>query len=240
MDEYSVSIVILATDETESLKKTVDYIAECCEYKPDKVIIVLSRRATQDCVSMCGRLKEEYNGYLEVFFQQKDGIGSAVRHGIDLVKTTHMIFFPADLAIELKSIDRMISLSKQEPEIIVKTSRWIEKGSFVGYNKTRLVLNFFAQLFLRLLFFSKLTDLTNPVQIIPVEYQKNINWQEDGFPILIEQTIVPVRLGYDIKEVPAKCLPRNEGESKNSLLKTSAYLITALRVRFTPKNKLYK
>lgn len=238
--DYTVSVVVLATDETESLKKTVDYIAQVCVHRPDRIIVVLSRKATADCVQTCKALQGRYGDFLTVAVQQKDGLGAAVRFGIDCVQTSHMIFFPADMAIEVESIDKMISLSQANPKAVIKTSRWLQKGSFEGYGKLRFVLNRAAQSFLRVLLFSRLTDLTNPVQVIPIDYQKKIRWREDDFRILIEQTIVPVRLGYEIKEVPARCFARNEGSSKNSAIQTALYLTTALRVRFTPKNKLYK
>lgn len=240
MKNFSVSVVILATDEDESLKKTVDYMKTQGNDKPEKIIIVLSRSAAQDCIQAAEALQLKYGDSVEITVQEKDGLGQAVCHGIRQVRTTHMIFFPADLAIELESIDRMISAARNEPETIFKTSRWLKRGSFIGYDKTRLFLNFFAQIFLRCLFLTRLTDLTNPVQIMPTEYERKIDWKESGFGILIEHSITPVRLGYSIKEVPAKCLPRTEGESKNSAMKTAMYLFTALRVRFTPKNKLVK
>ena len=93
---------------------------------------------------------------------------------------------------------------------------------------------------LKILFFSKLTDLTNPVQVIPTNYEKNVIWKEKGFCTLIEHTIMPVRLGHVCLEVPAKCYPRTEGSSKNSAMRTALYMKTVLRVRFTPKSRLMK
>ncbi|MBR4965649.1 MAG: glycosyltransferase [Lachnospiraceae bacterium] len=240
MNEFSLSVVIPATDESCSLTETVEYIEEKCAVRPEKVIIVLSRNASEACCKAAEELKNRYGDYVDITVQKEDGLGCAVQHGIDELQTSHMTFFPADLALELESLDRMILSAKASPDIIFKTSRWKEKDSFVEYDRVRLVLNRIAQIFLRVLFLSDLTDLTNPVQIIPSEYQKSIKWREKGFCILIEQTIVPIRLGYKIKEVPAKCYPRTEGKSKNSWMQTALYLKTAFRVRFTPKSKLYK
>ena len=234
MQDYSVSIVILASDESESLIKTVEYISEHCSRRPDKVVIVRSRRATEECVKTCDELKKTYGDYLAVIVQEKDGLGAAVRAGIDRVETTHMTIFSADISIELESLDRMISLSEKNPQVIVKTSRWLQKGSFVGYGRIRFVMNRIAQMFLRVLFFSNLTDLTNPVQLIPMEYERKINWKEDDFRILIELTIVPVRLGYEIKEVPAKCFSRKEGSSKNSFKSPTVVELVVVSVYLTP------
>ena len=240
MSGFSLSVVILATDENRVLTETVEYIEERCIEKPEKVIIVLSRNATDGCVKAAEALRDRYGDAVEITVQPEDGLGCAAQHGINQVRTTHMTFFPADLAIELEGLDRMMAAAKKNPEVIVKASRWLEKGSFVEYDKTRLVFNRLAQFFLRVLFMTRLTDLTSPVQIIPSEYVQQIRWKEKGFGSLIEQSIVPVRLGYKATEVPVKCFPRTEGESKNSAAKTAMYLFTAIRVRFTPKHKLIK
>lgn len=240
MKEFSVSVVILTTDESTALIKTVDYINKVCTENVDKTIIILSRYASPECVGATEHLKNKYGDAVETKVQEEDGLGCAAMFGVEQVKTTHMTFFPADLAIELESLDRMIALAKTNTEKVVKSSRWLEKGSFVGYDKKRLVLNRIAQSFLRILFFTDLTDLTNPVQVIPTVYEQTANWKEKGFCTLIEHTIVPVRLGYECIEIPAKCLPRTEGKSKNSWLQTALYLKTALRVRFTPKSRLEK
>ena len=240
MKNFSVTVIIMATDESNSLIKTVEYIMDKCTEKIDKTIIILSQKASPECIEATVYLKNRYTGKVESKVQIEPGLGNAAAYAIKDVKTTHMTFFPADLAIELECLDRMISIAKNNPSYVVKSSRWIQKGAFIGYNKSRLRLNRLAQRFLQILFATKLTELTSPVQLIPTEYEQKVNWQEKGFSTLIEHTIVPIRLGYECVEVPAKCLPRTEGKSKNSVFKTALYLKTALRIRFVSKNKLYK
>ncbi len=41
-------------------------------------------------------------------------------------------------------------------------------------------------------------------------------------------------------DVPARCLQRTEGKSKNSAIQTFLYLKTALRIRFRKKENLTK
>lgn len=239
MKDFSVTAVILATDESSSLIETVNYMFNECTETVDKALLVLSRNASPMCVDACNCLSEKYGNRVEITVQTEDGLGNAALHSLKYVKTSHMTFFPADMAIELKSLDKMIEIAKDNPDVIVKTSRWLEKGSFIEYSKVRMVLNRVAQTFLRILFLTDLTDLTNPVQLIPSDYEKKIKWKEKGFCTLIEHTIVPVRFRYKFVEVPVKCFPRTEGKSKNSWLQTMLYLKTAIRIRFTPKSKLY-
>ena len=109
---------------------------------------------------------------------------------------------------------------------------------FGPYIAALLAINVCGQAFLRILFRSDLTDLTSPMQIAPAALYRKINWKESGFPFFLEMVLIPLRLGVEIHELPAKSLPRSEGKSKNSFLHTFAYLFTAVRIRFTPKDKL--
>ena len=121
--------------------------------------------------------------------------------------------------------------------MIATTSRWLTRD-FEGYGKTRLVLNYLAQVFLRVLYGSKQTDLTNPVQIVPTKLYQSIRWEETRFAILLEMVLKPVRLGYKFREIPVECRNRNEGKSSNSFLQTAEYLKTALRIRFMKKSDI--
>lgn len=241
MSFEKATIVISATDENESLIKTVDYIMSSCNSSDiQTLLIVVPGNAHKKCLDTIEALKLRYPGKVKKFVQRNPFIGGALRDSIEEVSSSHVLFTSADIPVNLESVPVMIKKSKKHPKTIVKISRWMEKDSFVSYGFWRKIFNFLAQKFLRLVFNSDLTDFTTPILIAPTEIYKNIIFREWNFPCLIEAVLIPVRLGFEIKEVPAKCFSRNEGKSKNSAIQTALYLKTALRIRFTPKKKLYK
>lgn len=241
MNFESVSIYIGATDENEGLKKTVDYIMENCNHADiDRVVMVYPERAAEQCISAIEMLSKKYPGKVFGMVQTRPYIGGGIRDGFDSAVSSHIMLLPGDLGVSLDSIPRMIDGAKAEPETIIKTSRWMEKDCFHEYDPTRKFFNRLAQIFLRVLFLSDLTDFTLPVQTMPTRLYKSIDFRELNFPFLIELVVAPLRLGAKIREIPVHCAGRSEGKSKNSFKQTALYLRTALRVRFSPKKKLIK
>lgn len=235
----SVTIAVGATNETDALVKTVDTIFETCNEKDVGLVIIgYSQKATKGCLDAIGSLEKKYGEKVIGLEQIRPFVGGAIRDCFDRAKTSHIMLLPGDLAISLDSVSKMIELSKENPEAVIKTSRWLEKSSFVGYPKGRLALNKLAQLFLQVLFFTKCTDMTQSVQTMPTALYRSVDWKELNFPFLEEFALVPVRLKAEIIEIPVKCFQRTEGKSNSSALQTALYLKTALRIRFSSIKKL--
>lgn len=237
----SVTIVVSATDESASLIKAVETtISGCNTTDIDSFLIVIPENAGTECLGAIEFLKEKYPKKIRKLVQQRPYIGGAMRDSIDSTFSSHIMFFSADIPVGLDCIPAMIEKAKQNPDTIIKISRWLEKNSFYGYSPSRKLFNRIAQKFIGILFSSELTEFTTPVLTAPTEIYKNILFRELNFPCLLESVIIPVRADCKFKEIPAKSFPRTEGKSKNSVLQTALYLRTALRVRFTPIKKLYK
>jgi len=241
MQFVSLTPIVGATDETKSLEITVDTILSTCGEDIDSIILVRPGNASDECKLKISELMNKYGSKVREIVQTEPGIGGAVRDSVKESASSHIMPFPGDLAIDVDCVKAMIDKAKIYPDSYVKSSRWLIKGSFTGYPFFRREFNRAAQVFLRILFHSKVTDLTNPVGTMPVAMFNSIEWKEQHFLFLPEMVLVPVRLGIDIIEVPTKCTARRlEGKSKNSFIKTAMYLKVAFRVRFTHKNKLLK
>ena len=237
----SVTIIIGTTDETDSLIKTVDYIMENCDHNDiGKVLMVKSKTASDNCNKTIAFLEEKYGEKVSGLEQTRPYVGGAIRDGFDAADTSHIMLLPGDLGVSLECIPEMINRVKLKPDVISKTSRWLEKDSFHEYNGVRKIINGLAQVFLRVLYSSDLTDFTSPVQTAPIEAYSQSDWQELNFPFLLEMVLVPLRRGYKFEEFAVGCYGRQQGKSKNSVGQTALYLKTALRIRFTPKKKLTK
>ena len=237
----SVTIIVGTTNERESLICTVETIMHDCNSKDiDKILLVKSKDASEDCNYAIRLMEEKYPGKVFGLEQTRPFVGGAIRDGFDAASSSHIMLLPSDLGVDLKCVPMMIEKVKEKPSVISKTSRWLEKDSFHDYNRTRKIFNKMAQLFLRVLFLSDLTDFTSPVQTAPAEAYEKSDWKELNFPFLLEMVLVPLRLGYKFEEIPVKCYERKEGFSRNSVKQTALYLRTAVRIRFSPKHKLIK
>lgn len=237
----SVTIIIGTTNEKDSLICTVDTIMETCRWEDiHKILLVKSKDASADCNFAISFLENKYQGKVFGLEQTRPFVGGAIRDGFDAVTSSHTMLLPSDLGVSLECVSQMIEQCKKNPEVISKTSRWLKKNSFHNYDKIRYLINFAAQIFLRVLYGADLTDFTSPVQTAPTKAYNESDWQELNFPFLLEMVLVPLRLGYSFEEIPVECFNRKEGFSRNSAKQTALYLKTALRIRFTSKSKLIK
>lgn len=241
MSAFSVTFVVGATSEAEALRTTVDTILSVCAPQDiARVLVVRSRNAAPETVAVSEEMERRYPDKVKGMVQTRPHIGGAIRDGFDTAVSSHILLLPGDLAIDLAAVPVLIEMEKNRPDGIVKTSRWLNGGAFHGYAPLRKCLNACAQMFLRVAYRTNLTDLTNPVQIMPTALYRAIDWKELDFPFLAEMVLCPLRLGASFSEVPAACFARTEGRSNNSVMQTALYLKTALRIRFTPPNRLLK
>jgi dolichol-phosphate mannosyltransferase len=121
---------------------------------------------------------------------------------------------------------------------IVAASRWLPGGGFSGYGRTRQTLNRLFQLGCRLLYGTRLTDLTYAYRLYRREALLDIRWDELGHPFLLECLLKPLRLGARVIEIPCAWRPRSEGTSANSLWQMFAYVRTAVRIRLMGRRRL--
>lgn len=239
MEFTSLSVVITASDEVNDLKETVDTLLAVGD-DIGEIVIVLPDWADPNCAAMTDALAESHPDKVKKLIQTQSGIGGAILDGFDSAAGSHILYSVADLAISLDSVAPMIAIEKQYPEGIAKSSRFMKGGRFVDYSKVRLAINSVAQVCLKILYQTNIRDHTNPMQIMPAEFYRSVEWHERTYPLLEELVLVPLRLRVPFREVPCTCYGRREGVSKNSFLQTALYLKTALRVRFVPKSRLLK
>lgn len=242
MNEFvNVSVMMGAVTETDSLRETVRQVLELCDHRDLREIIIgYSQHVTPESFAVAKELGEmECDVPIVVFEQKRRGISGLVDM-IDVARGSHCILVASDLAQDLSILPKMIEAAKQDGERIASASRWMKGCSFYDYGRMKKALNFAAQIFLRVLFRSKITDFTNPVQIVPTELYQAIAFENEGFPILIEMVLKPLRLGCRFTEVPTNCYERKQGKSNNSFRQTAAYFTTALHIRFMKKEKILK
>lgn len=237
-----VSVILGAVDEAQMIRKTVYAVLETCDSSDiAEFVIMQSQKITSGCLKSINDLKAEVKDVpINIYVESKPCVGMAIRDGIGYAVGSHTALLPSDFGIHPGCLAAMIKESKKHPDRVIKTSRWMRTGSFSDYGKERLAFNRMGNIFLSLLFGTHLSDITSATQLFPSELYKRIKWQEEDFPFLLEMTLKPLRLGVKFSQVPAVCLPRVEGKSKNSTKKTLSYLPTAIKNRFVKRKNIYE
>jgi hypothetical protein len=236
-----VTIIIPVIRETDLFEQVVNAMLDFCKPGDIKefIIVVCEKTAQESFASIekmrvrCGSRGVAY----QVLWQKLPGMGGAMRDALDIATGSHTIISNADMALDPSLVPVLIEQARKYPDDITSVSRYLEKGLIEkGYNKLKLVWNIVAQRWLRLFYFSKITDYTYAYRIVPTKLYHSVIWTELRHPFALEGTLKFLRLGIKFHEIPGKQI----GGSQSGYAETLAYLPVALKIRFMSKKKMCK
>jgi dolichol-phosphate mannosyltransferase len=136
----------------------------------------------------------------------------------------------SDNEMELTAIPRMLACLAEGNHGLVVGSRWLPGGGFVGYSRLKRWLNWGFQQLFRLLFRTRLHDLTYGFKVLRAEVVHGIEWEATLHEVGCETTLKPVHLGVSVGEVPSVWTARTQGRSTNNFWRNFRYVATALRI----------
>lgn len=238
MKSLRISFVVPVLNETTSLRDTVDVIHAVAGLDLCEIVIVIAKTTTSESLAVVDELGQRYPRHVRIHRQQLPFLGGAIQEAFARAKGDHVMLMSSDLETDPMIIPAFINKIREGGWDIVAASRWLKGGGFEGYDPLKLFLNFLFQQCFRLLYFTRLTDLTYAYRLYKKESLDNIVWNELKHPFLLECLVKPLRLGARATEIPCRWRARLEGPSANTLLQTFAYVRTAFVVRFTPLHRL--
>ncbi len=238
----NVSIIIPAINETYLLERTFEIISATCDKSDIKeIILVLCEKTLDECKATADKCVQKYPDFdVKIYYQKKPYLGNAYREAIDFAKGSHVIMAAADMDMDPRVIHKFIEKSKLNPQKIIVATRWMKGGGFHGYNYIKLVLNFIFQNMLKVLFKTKLCDMTYGFRLYPTKLMQAIDWEEERHPFVLETCLKTVRLGMEFEQVPAVWRKRTEGDSQISFFKCFSYFGTVYKSRKIEKKDIMK
>ena len=230
-----VSIVVTVYSETFSLIETIKKLMEHDRNYIYEIILSVAPKSSKDCFTVCNNLAQQYP-IIKVHTQKNTpGVGWAIREGMELASGDYVVLISADLETEPEATDRMIRKIEETGCDGVIGNRWLPGGGFFNYDKTKLVLNYIFQKIFKILFRTRLGDLTYGYKVLSNKICKEIKWEGTLHEIYIETTIKPLKKHYYIEQIPTVWVGRTEGVSNNSFLKNFRYVKMAFNVLFSNK-----
>jgi len=232
-----LSVVVTVYSETFSIVETIERLLRNDRGYIKEIILVISPRSSRECIDICHELENKYD-CLKTYVQRNNpGLGWAIREGIQLAKGNYVALLSADLETEPEAVDRMVKKIEETGCDVVIGNRWLKGGGFTNYNPVKFILNYGFQLLFRILYRTRIGDLTYGLKILRKEMADHIKWEGILHEICVETTVKPLKLGFKIEQVPTVWIGRKEGESKNTFLKNFRYVKLALNVLFKDKNR---
>lgn len=211
-----LSVVIPAHNEEGCIVKTVRILhghlnAEQIEHE----ILVVNDNSTDRTEEILVELQQNISEVRYVNNCPPHGFGFAVRAGLELYTGDAVAVYMADNSDRPEDLVKFFEVLQDKGVDCVFGSRFIRGAKIVDYPLLKLLLNRFANLFIRLLFGLRYDDVTNAFKL----YRRHVidglkPFLSHHFNLTVELPLKAIVRGYSYAIVPNDWINRRAGESK--------------------------
>jgi dolichol-phosphate mannosyltransferase len=234
----SDSLVIIPTyNEKENIEKIIRKVFSLTKSFHILIVDDSSPDGTNDIVR---HLQKEFEGKLFLLSRKiKNGLGRAyiAGFGFALENGYNYIFeMDADFSHNPDDLIRLYNACAIDGADMSIGSRYVKGGGVKNWPINRLLLSYFASLYVRIVLWVNIKDTTAGFKCYNRKVLQAINLQEIkfvGYAFQIEMKYKTSKLGFKIKEVPIIFVDRIEGYSKMSTSIFKEALIGVLKMRFS-------
>ncbi|MBL4655726.1 MAG: polyprenol monophosphomannose synthase [Bacteroidia bacterium] len=217
----SDKLVIIPTyNEKENIE---DIIRRVLSLEKDFDILIIDDGSPDGTGDIVKRLIAEFDG--RVFMEErtgKQGLGTAYIHGFKwaLEKNYQYIFeMDADFSHNPEDLVRLHDACIDENADLVIGSRYISGVNVVNWPMGRVLMSYFASVYVRWITGMKIMDATAGFKCYRAEVLKTIQIDKIkfvGYAFQIEMKFTTWKLGFKILEIPIIFTDRTKGHSKMS------------------------
>ena len=234
----SDSLVIIPTyNEKENIERI---IRKVFSLEKSFHILIVEDNSPDGTADIVKGLMGEYPGRLFIEERKgKLGLGTAYIHGFKwgLEKGYDYIFeMDADFSHNPEDLARLHHACYAEGADVAIGSRYIKGVNVVNWPMGRILMSYFASVYVRFITRMKVQDTTAGFKCYKAEVLRTINLDKikfTGYAFQIEMKYTAWKLGFRIKEVDIIFTDRTEGESKmnKSIFREAIFGVIELRLR---------
>ncbi|WP_448606015.1 polyprenol monophosphomannose synthase [Paenimyroides ceti] len=229
-------VVIPTYNEIENIS---DIISSVLSLPYDYDILVVDDNSPDGTSKAVERLMTQYPD--RVFIQkrtQKTGLGTAYVHGFKwALKHNYDYIFEmdADFSHNPKDLDLLLEACMQGNDMTIG-SRYVKGVNVVNWPLNRVLLSYFASVYVRFITGMKIHDTTagficyhrSVLESIPLDKIKFV-----GYAFQIEMKYRAFAKGFKIKEIPIIFTDRTKGASKmtNGIIQEAVFGVLRLRIK---------
>lgn len=168
-------------------------------------------------------LQKEFPGRIHLEVRKgKLGLGTAYIHGFkfSIEKKYEFIFeMDCDFSHNPDDLIRLYKACKEEGADVSIGSRYIKGGKISNWPMKRILMSYFASVYVRMILFIGIKDTTAGFKCYKRKVLEKINLDGvtfKGYAFQICMKYAAIKHGYKMKEVPITFIDRELGESKMS------------------------
>ena len=227
-----ILILVPTYNEIENIEKFIRYFYEHLNYD----LLIIDDDSPDGTGDAAKKLQSEFTNLHVIIRKSGRGRGSASIRGYQYFfeqQYDFLVEMDADFQESVEDVETLIQEAQRENSDLVVGSRYVDEGGFLSRKK---VLSQVARFAVKLLFRSKIKDLTCGFHLI----QRNVfekvpigDLISNGFFVFSEIHVRAERQNLKIKEVPIFFLDRREGQTKVNSRLVFEFILEAMQVRMT-------
>ncbi len=238
----SVTIFILASNETVLLRETIKTIYSSIDISDlKKLVVVLKSDTCPSYYEINNIINESSFTKIEAYVQKAPNAVLCIAEIPPMATSSHFIIMAADSEMNPENVSNLIAEAKKYPEAIICAAKWLKESSVYGYGKIHKLCSRSLNTFIALLFKPTAKEPLSLFQIYPTKIYHKIKFSSPE-KFLFERTLKPLRVGVEYKEIPTVYKKRTEGKSSFSIFTLVGiaiqFCITAIIIRFTSKRSI--
>ena len=212
----TLSVIVPFFNEEDYLAGSINRLLEVNIF--DKIILV-DDKSSDSSINIAKDFADKYKNIVLLQTKRNSGKGTAVKKGLEMIDSTHVIVHDADLEYFPDDIPEMFNVAINNPNSLILGSRVLgEKERKNLYFITYLINRLFS-IFFSLINMYKVSDISTCYQLSEVKTLRELNIKEKGFSLEVEILSKALRLGIEIYEVPIKYHGRSYEDGKKIKIK---------------------
>lgn len=211
-------VIIPTYNEKENIE---DILRTVFSLKEGFDVLVVEDNSPDGTGGIVKNLQKEFSGRLNILERQgKNGLGTAYIEGFKwaLERNYRYVFeMDADFSHNPADLERLYTAARADGVDAVIGSRYIEGVNVVNWPMGRVLMSYFASLYVRFVTRLKIMDTTAGFMCWSRKVLETIDLDRIefvGYAFQIEMKYTAVKLGFNIVEVPIIFTDRTRGESK--------------------------
>ena len=229
-----ILVIIPTYNESQNIGNLINVI-DSLDINLD--FLIIDDNSTDRTYDIVKKIMKENSRVNLIVQDKKAGLGTAYKKGFNWAITNNydkIIQIDADMSHDPNSIPQLIKESQQNDLII--GSRYIKGVNVVNWPMSRLLLSYFANIYVKILTWMPVNDSTSGYKCISVEVLKSIDLskvQSQGYSLQIEINFLSYAKGFKIKEIPIIFHDRTVGESKmsKSIILEAIFMVPRLALK---------
>ncbi len=223
-----LTLLIPANKEAESLPF---FLKELASYNYEKIVVL--QEEDKETMNSISDFKD-----VKICVQKNKGYGSALKEGIESIKTEYFCIINADGSMDPKYLSEMLLLC--EDQDLVFASRYLKGGGSDDDNIVTFIGNKCFSLIGNLLFNLNLSDILYTFIIGKTKSAQGLGLKYHDFRICVEIPIKAKLSKLIFISTPSKERKRIGGKKKVNALKDGFLILTAIIELFFKKILIFK